>query len=116
MCLRYQQQNKMKEYFSTYSKEHVFVLDEDGDNYMSFDKAIEAIKKMTRPSEQNFKHDFLDGGVGFFIKEGVRMKIACSNWDGTELRVYKDELSEVDLSKVRQWDKEIYKDIHNKET
>lgn len=105
----------MKEYFSTYAKEQVFILDEDGDNYSSFDKAIEAIKNITLPSEQNFKHDFIDGGNGYFVKEGIRLKITCSNWDGTELRVDKDALTDLELSKVRQWAEEIYKEIHKNE-
>lgn len=105
----------MKEYFSTYSNEQVFILDEDGDNYISFEKAIDAIKKIMQSSENNFKHDFLDGGNGFFIKDGVKVKITCSNWDGTELRVNINSLSDSELSKVRQWAEEIYNEMHNNE-
>lgn len=105
----------MREYFSTYSKEQVFILDEDGDNYSSFDKAIEFINKITFDSQRRIKHDFIDGGNGVFIKDGITIKIYCSNWDGTELRVDKESLSETDLSKVRQWALEIYYFIHNNE-
>ena len=105
----------MREYFSTYSKEQVFILDENGDNYSSFDKAIEFIKKNTPDSKQNIKHDFLDGGRGFFINDGIKIKISCSNWDGTELRVDKELITESDLQKVRQCAEEIYKYIHDNE-
>ncbi|MBN9293979.1 MAG: hypothetical protein J0G96_08370 [Flavobacteriia bacterium] len=103
----------MKEYFSTYSKEQVFILDEDGDNYSSFDKAIEFINENTLESERSIKHDFIDGGSGFFIKDGITIKISCSNWDGTELRVDTELLTEADLQKIRQWAKEIYDYIHD---
>lgn len=106
----------MKEYFSTYSKEQVFILDEDGDNYKSFEIAIEVIKELIVPSEHNFKQDFLDAGNGFFIKDRIKVKIACSNWDGTELRVDKDQLSEFDMSKVRQWAEQIYEAVHKKQS
>lgn len=105
----------MREYFSTYSKEQVYILDQDGDNYSSFEKAIEFIEKNTSDSERNIKHDFIDGGIGFFIKDGITIKILCSNWDGTELRVDKELLSESDLNKVRKWAEEIYNYVHNNE-
>lgn len=104
----------MKEYFSTYSKEHVFILDEDGDNYSSFDKAIDIIKKNIHPLKKNIKHDFFDGGSGFFIKDDIKVKIICSNWDGTELRV-NEYINKEDLDKVRKWAREIYNEIHKKE-
>lgn len=106
----------MKEYFSTYSKEQVFVLDDDGDNYSSFDLAIKAIKENIMSSSQNIKHDFLDGGSGYFVKDGITVKISCSNWDGTELRVEGEILTELELQKVRQWALEIYNAIHNNES
>lgn len=102
----------MREYFSTYSKEQVFILDEDGDNYSSFDKALEFINKSTLDAEPKIKHDFIDGGNGAFIRDGINIKISCSNWDGTELRVNKALLTESDLQKVRQWAEEIYDYIH----
>ncbi|RRJ86690.1 hypothetical protein EG240_15895 [Paenimyroides tangerinum] len=103
----------MREYYSTYSKELVFILDEDGDNYSSFDKAIEYIDKNTHNTSRDFKHDFIDGGNGFFIIDGITIKISCTNWDGTELRIEKDLLSESDLFKVRKLALEIYNFIHN---
>lgn len=74
-----------------------------------------SMKKNTSDSERNIKHDFIDGGIGFFIKEGITIKILCSNWDGTELRVDKELLSESDLNKVRKWAEEIYNYVHDNE-
>ena len=103
----------MREYFSTYSKEQVFILDEDGNNYSSFDKAIEFINKNTLDSEPRIKHDFIDGGTLVFIKDGITIKISCSNWNGTELRVHKESFTESELSKIRQLTEDIYNFMNN---
>lgn len=103
---------KIKEYYSTTTKEHAIVLDDDGDRLTSFDKAFDYIKNKILPSEIQYNSPFFDSGSGYFVKDNIKVKIICSNWVGTEIRIPDNTLSEFEFNKVQQWAKEIYKEIH----
>jgi len=89
----------------------IFDLDSNGDNYNSFKKSIEYVKK------QDISNVKYNGGFDtewfYFEYINIPTKITYSGFFGTELRIEKELLSESDLSKVRKLALDIYNFIHN---
>lgn len=101
----------MKEY--NHENKLVFVIDEDGDSFESFQKSSNTIREIINPDESDFKNGYWDESNGYFIKDGITVYLEYSNWTGTVLRV--DE-STIDLQKVRNWAEQIYKSVHENES
>jgi hypothetical protein len=91
-----------REYFSNSNKELVLVLDPDGENLKSMDRAFIYIKENMKPDEFDYHSPFFDSGEGYFIKDKINVKVTCSNWDGTEIRI-PATLPSDQIEKVRGW-------------
>jgi hypothetical protein len=103
----------MKEY--NHESKLVFVIDEDGDSFESFQKSSNTIRETLNPDECDFKNGYWDESNGYFMKDGIIVYLEYSNWTGTILRV-DENLDNIKLSKVRHWAEEIYKAVHNNES
>lgn len=95
-----------------YDKRIIFNIDDNGDNFESFNSSVDFIK-------QNFVVDIIkyypggwDTSYFYFRIDGIELKLIFRDFGGTELNV-SENLSESDLSKVRQLAIDIYNFIHN---
>jgi hypothetical protein len=93
----------------------VLDLDTNGDNYTSFEKAVEIIRGLPVFKEQKYYSGFFDDALLLCNCDEIDIKLEYSGFMGTELKV-SESLSESDLYKVRQWAEEIYKVIHDNES
>lgn len=103
---------KLAEYISNVDNELAIVLDSNGDNLYLFDKVFSFINEKMNPTECKYQPAFFDGGSGYFIKDGIKVKIICSNWLGIEVRLPESSLPD-EIEKVREWAQEIYKGMHS---
>jgi hypothetical protein len=93
----------------------IFDLDNDGDNYCSFEKAVKIIRRLPVYNEQKYYSGFFDDALLWCNCDGIDIKLEYSGFMGTELKV-DGNLDNNKLSKVRQLAVEIYKEIHNNES
>jgi len=99
----------MKEYI--YEDKLTFVIDEDGDSFEIFQKAMEIINNLIIPFKSEFKNGYWDESKGYFLKDNITVYLEYSNWTGTVLRV-SSQLAEEEIQKVRQWAEEIYRNCN----
>ena len=99
----------------TYKGFLILDLDNDGDNYTSFEKAVEKIRSLPTFNEQKYYSGFFDDALLWFNCDGIDIKLEYSGFMGTELKV-DENLDRIKLQKVRQWAEQIYKAIHENET
>ncbi len=90
-------------------------IDANGDNYTSFETAVEKIRELSVFNEQKYYSGFFDDALLWGEFDGIDIKLEFSGFMGTELKV-SEKLMESDLSKVRQLAKEIHKAIHETES
>jgi hypothetical protein len=90
-------------------------IDTDGDNYTSFEKAVEIIRGLPVFNEQKYYSGFFDDALLWCNCDGIDIKLEYSGFMGTELKVA-ENLDDIRLQKVRQWAEDIYKAIHNRES
>ena len=93
----------------------IFDIDDNGDNYTSFETAVEKIRELSVFNEQKYYSGFFDDALLWGDCDGIDIKLEFSGFMGTELKV-SEKLSESDLQKVRQWAEQIYNFIHKTET
>jgi uncharacterized lipoprotein NlpE involved in copper resistance len=93
----------------------IFDIDANGDNYTSFETAVEKIRELSVFNEQKYYSGFFDDALLWGECDGIDIKLEFSGFMGTELKV-SEKLIESDLSKVRHWAEEIYKAVQNNES
>lgn len=89
----------------------IFDIDNNGDNYESFQKAVKLFREKYDIREIKYYSGFFDDAEFHFIIENINLKIDYSGFMGTELKAI-ENITLFDLQKVRQWAEEIYKAIH----
>lgn len=96
----------------TYKGFLIFDIDSNGDNYTSFEKAVDIIRSLSVFNEQKYYSGFFDDALLWFNYDGIDIKLGYSGFMGTELKV-DESLDNKKLQKVRQLSERIYKAIHN---
>lgn len=98
-----------------YNGRLVFNIDDDSDNFESFSIAVEFLKSNKNISITKYYAGGWDVSYLNFIIDGIELELLFRDFGGTELSV-KDNISESEKSKVRQWAEEIYSVVHNTES
>ena len=95
-----------------YNGRLVFNLDDNGDNHLSFHKAVEFLKSKENISILKYYAGGWDVSYMNYKLERIELELLFRDFGGTELST-DENLCLEDLQKVRQWAEEIYNAIHN---
>jgi hypothetical protein len=103
----------MKEYI--HENKIVFILDEDGDSFETFQESLKFIENYIIPNKIKYKYGYWGESNGYFVKDGITVYLEYSNWIGTVIKV-NENLPKHELEKVRNWAEKIYNNINNSNT
>lgn len=100
----------MRERF--YKGRLIIDIDSNGDNFSSFEKEVEVIRRLPLFKEEKYSLGFFDEATLWGNCDGIDFKLEFSGFLGTEL-IVDENLKESELIKIRQLAKKIYSYIHN---
>lgn len=95
-----------------FKKEIIIDLDNNGDNYDSFEKCVSYIKENIEITELDYYSGFFDDAHFHFKHINKEFKITFSGFMGTELKI-SESTSEITREKFRQIAKDLISHINN---
>lgn len=93
----------------------VFNIDDNGDNFDSFQKSVDFIKQIFKPKISEYYPGGWDTSYLYFSIDGIEIKLIFRDFGGTDLSISED-CSESEIFKVSQWAYQIYQEVNKKET